>query len=102
MGRFLLVLVLFLFAIYPIVDSALDAYSDHLTHPEWMSPDHRINAPKHDHRYVQTAGVVQCILAAEIDNTAFLFFRNAAVPSSIMISFQSCSPLSSDLPPPLV
>lgn len=99
--RRLLLLVLVLFALYPILDAALDAYSDHLTHPLRMTPDDRMCSVRHHHT-PKTTTFFQRVSFPAIDDPFFYFFKNRAIPAVAIKISQSCPPVSSDLSPPIV
>jgi hypothetical protein len=99
--RLLLMLFLVLVTFYPIFDAALDAYSDHLTHPLRMTPDDRVCSARHHHT-PKSIALFQRVSVPSTEDPAFHFFRTRPIPAVAMKSFQSYLPASSDLSPPVV
>ena len=100
--RLLFVLCLVLFALYPLFDAALDAYSDHLTHPLRMTPDDRICAARHNDHVPNISALFQRVSVPAIDCPVFHFFRNSAIPVAVIRNSQSCPTVFSDLSPPVI
>lgn len=95
-------LFVLLFAFYPILDSALDAYSDHLTHPLRMTPDDRMCSARNNHYAQKMTALFQRVSILQIDEMVFYFSGKRAIPVTAIKTSQSCFPASSDLSPPVI
>lgn len=96
----LVVLILIVIAFYPIFDSALDAYSDHLTHPLRMSPDERIHSDDRNHHTPKII-VFQRSGIPPISEFVFHLSRLRATPALEIKTSEGSLPQSSDLSPPV-
>jgi hypothetical protein len=100
--RYLLVLFLVLVAFYPLFDAALDAYSDHLTHPFRMTPEDRVCSARHNHHAPKMVALFQRDSVPSMEDPFFHFFGKRTIPAIAIKTSQSCPPKSSDLSPPVV
>ena len=99
--RFFYLLLIALFTIYPIVDAATDAYSDHLTHStvanDYDYDDDRIASAVHDHSVNdndQHAPNPDFSLQASIDDGSSTHISQREIPVIALKSSQACPPLS--------
>jgi hypothetical protein len=99
--KWLLVLLLILVAFYSIFDAALDAYSDHLTHPVQTIPDDRTYVARH-HQAPKNVVFLHRVPYSALDGQVFYFFRTGTLPAVALTTSQECPPVSSDLSPPVV
>ncbi len=94
--RRLLVLCLVLFAFYPLIDAALDAYSDHLTHPLRMTPDDRVCSSRHNDHSSQKVAVIHQVSLSGMEGPACFSFGRRVIPADTRKAYQDSFPLSSD------
>jgi len=100
--RHLLVVCLVLFAIYPLFDAALDAYSDHLNHPIRMAPDDRVCSSRHNDHSSQKIAVHHQVSLPGMQSPACFSFGKRPIPADALKTTQNRFPLSSDLSPPFI
>lgn len=100
MCRRVLVLCLALFAIYPLLDAALDAYSDHALHDFRMSPDERANMSSRKDGPSRIIGFSHRISFSVTEDPIISEFELKAVIVVTIRSTHTSSPLSSDSSPP--
>jgi hypothetical protein len=100
--RRLLVLCLILFALYPLFDAALDAYTDHMLHPVRMSPDDRLRSERRNDHSPKIIALFHRVSFPAIEEPVFYFFKTGTMPAVAIKTSQTCPPLSSDPSPPVV
>src|SRR5574341_487474 len=92
--RRVLVLCLVLFAFYPLIDAALDAYSDHLTHPLRMTPDDRVCSSRHNGHSSQKAAAIHQISLPGMESPVCFSFGRRMIPADVKNAYQDRFPLS--------
>jgi hypothetical protein len=100
--RHLLVVCLVLFALYPLFDAALDAYSDHLNHPIRMTPDDRMYSARHNDHTNQKVVVFHQVFLPGMEGPVCFSFGRRPIPADALKTAQNRFPLSSDLSPPFI
>src|SRR5574341_1507833 len=97
---YLLFLAFVLF--YPISDAALDAFSDHLTHPPRMLPDEWMQSDPNKHSSTIVLVRQASAISAIIDEPVFHAFITRTMPETAIKTSQTCPLLSSGLAPPVI